>query len=202
MCAIGDLSFQSLFCIFLYSKKFWLFPIVQKKVSASLYSFLSFFPFSGTFLEHRIPHMHLLPMQTLPLPGPVGHPAPTSTWARRQNAFGKRQTCLGWSAHAQKAQCALSAPHSLVQTPSMTSEPRQASLGTPTPTLPVCLPAKLGCPPLGGTTKHSPVSLETNLSSSQRDPKAGMVWCPQSCTGAACPLLQDKTQESCKTPPE
>lgn len=188
MWASRDLSVQSLFCTFLYSEEFWLIFSKCPKESECI----SLFPPIFSIFRHIFgvqDTIYASSPYASPFPAwcqlgtqqSARAPAPTSTWARRQNAFGKRQTCLGWSAHAQKAQCALSAPHSLAQTPCMTSEPCQASLGSlgaPTPQLPVCLPAKLGCLPLGGTTKHSPASLETNHPSSQRDPKTGMVWCP------------------------
>lgn len=65
-CGIRDLSFQPLFCYFLYSKQFWLKSFKcpkERKVGASLYS-STLSPFSDMWLQY----MWLLQMQPLFLP--------------------------------------------------------------------------------------------------------------------------------------
>lgn len=190
----------------------WIFPSVPKQVSASLYSFI-LFPFSGTFLESGLPYIHLLHTQALFLPGKLSqlgtqqsaHAFPaTSTWARSSNAFGKCQTCLGLSAHAQKAQSALSAPHSLAWTPSMTSK---QSLLRCVHWAPLLLDSHCACLQNlailhweGWQSTAQCLWKQTTLHL-KGIPKQEWSGAHQSCTGAACPLLQGKTQENWKAPP-
>lgn len=124
-CGIRDLSFQPLFCYFLYSKQFWLKSFKcpkERKVGASLYS-STLSPFSDIFREQATIHVASPDATSFSAKEivPVGHPAiryalctciPTQQHVSWElNTSGKHQISLGWSAHAQKAQCVLSTPH-------------------------------------------------------------------------------------------
>lgn len=183
-CAIGDLSFQSLFCIFLlHSKEFWLiFFQVSKRKLVHLSIPSSFSYFQANFWSAGYHTCTFSPRKPFLCQVPAIH-----TCTHTHQHVSQELKCLWEMSDLLRLICTCTKSPVCPQFTTFTGSnpfhdiwatPGFAGFtGHPCSSTPVCLPAKLGYLPLGGTTKHRSASLKTNHPSSQRDPKAGMVWC-------------------------